>query len=195
MAETKSSSYSGTNAPDNSHIEKNEDCCKKEIDCHGVMVQLLLRVLDDFGTLNPRKGEKNRRWFEGAKNWLFGEPMPLLSGDGRYLNFTIEDVADFFSGSVDRIRRVALFMRRYHLTVRQFARIYWSELGDEDTDFEAGTVFGGDEGGFGIFEKEEQRPASTSRVRAYSARKGRTTYRYKVRVRCLARSHINRNVG
>ena len=98
---------------------KGVDALDEEI----VVIRLLNRALNDFAT--RKSGDK---WFEDSKNWLFGENKPLLKRDSRVINFTLDQVCEYLVGSArysERVRSVALFMRRFKLTSKQFLKIYW----------------------------------------------------------------------
>lgn len=175
-----------------SHIQ-GEDT--EEIDYYGLFLEALVRVLDDFALLNPNsKDARERHWFREAKDWLFGEPKPLLKNDGRNKNFTIYDIASFFFGTPDSIRKVALFMRRFNLDHKKFYEAYYSRtLIDENenkdkaiTEDRRSSYFHARRSvswlqGFGS--------QTAPRVRTHKARSGRAIIRHKVTVWKVERSH------
>jgi len=109
---------------------------EEDIDQFRLCASMLQRALDDFAMLDPKKSERNRQWFEDAKNWLFGENKKLTGfGDSKVNNFTIQDVCDFFHGDVEKVRNAALFMRRFKMNSSKFTKIYFSNIEDEEEDY------------------------------------------------------------
>ena len=95
---------------------------REEIDKETLLIRMLERVLDDYALL-----KSNHKNYKSAKDWLFGETKPLLEKDNRGSNYTIENVCTIFAGKPIRIRRVALFMRRFRLSCKKFSEIYWDD--------------------------------------------------------------------
>jgi len=103
-----------------------------DIDEEQLLLTMLKRSLEDFAIL-----PESNKWFEAASGWLFGESRILLASDNRLENFTLEDVCEFFGGkNPQKVRDVALTMRRFGLNMKQFIDLYWSDRYEDDGDAE-----------------------------------------------------------
>lgn len=102
--------------------EKVDEGEELRVDRGALLVSMLERALEDYALIHS--GDKN---YLNAKHWLFGEKKPLSPSDGRDSNYTLEQVCDVLGGEPQRVRKVALFMRRFRLNCKQLVRIYWDE--------------------------------------------------------------------